>query len=112
MIDRTIQLADHSANIVKRTPQLELMCEPQLSTVVFRYVPGDPAIDSDELNATLRQCLFNRGLAVIGHTRVRNRQSLKFTCMNPTVTQHQLEELLRTIVTQGTGIEDSINHRA
>ena len=112
MIDRTIQLADHSANIVKRTPQLELMCEPQLSTVVFRYVPGDPAIDSDELNARLRQRLFNRGLAIIGHTRVRNRQSLKFTCMNPTVTEHQLEELLRTIVTQGTEIEDSINHRA
>jgi L-2,4-diaminobutyrate decarboxylase len=112
MIDRTIQLADHSANIVKRTPQLELMCEPQLSTVVFRYAPGDPAIDSDELNARLRQRLFNRGLAIIGHTRVRNRQSLKFTCMNPTVTEHQLEELLRTIVTQGTEIEDSINHRA
>jgi L-2,4-diaminobutyrate decarboxylase len=112
MIDRTIQLADHSANIVKQTPQLELMCEPQLSTVVFRYVAADPAIDSDKLNATLRQRLFNRGLAVIGHTRVRNRQSLKFTCMNPTVTEHQLEELLRTIVTQGSEIEDSINPRA
>ena len=111
MIDRTIQLAEHSANIVKRTPQLELMCEPQISTVVFRYVPTDPQKDSDQINAALRQTLFNRGLAVIGHTRVRNRQSLKFTCMNPSVTENQMEDLLRTIVAQGIETEASINHR-
>jgi L-2,4-diaminobutyrate decarboxylase len=111
MIDRTIQLAEHSANIVKRTPQLELMCEPQLSTVVFRYVPADPQKDSDQINAVIRQTLFNRGLAVIGHTRVRNRQSLKFTCMNPTVTENRLEELFRIIVTQGTETEASITPR-
>jgi L-2,4-diaminobutyrate decarboxylase len=111
MIDRTIQLAEHSANIVKRTPQLELMCEPQLSTVVFRYVPADPQKDSDQINAVIRQTLFNRGLAIIGHTRVRNRQSLKFTCMNPTVTENRLEELFRIIVTQGTETEASITPR-
>ena len=86
------------------------MCEPQLSTVVFRYVPADPQKDSDQINAVLRQTLLNRGLAVIGHTRVRNRQSLKFTCMNPTVTENQLEELLRTIVAQGVETEASITH--
>jgi L-2,4-diaminobutyrate decarboxylase len=111
MIDRTVELARHSANLVMQTPQLELMCEPQLSTVVFRYVPANPAIDSDELNASLRQRLFNRGLAVVGHTRVRNRQSLKFTCMNPTVTENQMEDLLRLIVAQGVETEASINHR-
>jgi glutamate/tyrosine decarboxylase-like PLP-dependent enzyme len=79
--------------------------------VVFRYVPADPQKDSDQINAVIRQTLFNRGLAVIGHTRVRNRQSLKFTCMNPTVTDNRLEELFRIIVTQGTETEASITPR-
>jgi L-2,4-diaminobutyrate decarboxylase len=111
MIDRTVELAVHSANVVQQTPQLELMCEPQLSTVVFRYVPADPENDSDQINASLRQTLFNRGLAVIGHTRVRNRQCLKFTCMNPTVTENQMEDLIRTVVRQGAEIEAEIYPR-
>ena len=107
MIDRTIELADHTAQVVRDTPQLELMCEPQLSTVVFRYVPCRPELDPDHINATLRQHLFDRGLAVIGHTRVRNRQCLKFTCMNPTVTETQMEGLIRKVTDRGGGIESS-----
>ncbi len=100
MIDRLIELAEYAAKVIRSTPRLELMCEPQLSTVVFRYVPARTGADSDQLNATLRQRLFDRGLAVIGHTRVRVRQCLKFTCMNPVVTESQMEELIRIILRQ------------
>lgn len=103
MIERTIALAEHTANVVRSTPQLELICEPQLSTVVFRYVPSHG--DADKLNAAVRRRLFDRGLAVVGHTRVRDRQCLKLTCMNPVTTENQLEALVRIIVEQGTEIE-------
>jgi L-2,4-diaminobutyrate decarboxylase len=105
MIDRTLALAAHAAETVRNTPQLELMCDPQLSTVVFRYVPSK--LDADQLNSTLRQALFDQGLAVIGHTRVRNRQCLKFTCMNPVTTEDQLEGLINTIVAEGEKIESA-----
>jgi L-2,4-diaminobutyrate decarboxylase len=101
MIDRTITLAEHAARAVRATPRLELLCEPQLSTVVFRYIPSAAELDSDRINANLRQRLFDRGLAVIGHTRVRNRQCLKLTCMNPTGTESQMEELIRLVVDTG-----------
>jgi L-2,4-diaminobutyrate decarboxylase len=107
MIDRTLALAAHAAETVRNTPQLELMCDPQLSTVVFRYVPSKPKLDADQLNSTLRQALFDQGLAVIGHTRVRNRQCLKFTCMNPVTTEDQLEDLINTIVAEGKKIESA-----
>jgi L-2,4-diaminobutyrate decarboxylase len=103
MIERTLRLAEHAANLVRSTPQLELISEPQLTTVVFRYLPSNG--DADELNATVRRRLFDRGLAVVGHTRVRQRQCLKFTCMNPVTTENQLEALLRIIVEQGEEIE-------
>ena len=105
MIDRTIELAEHAAAVIRKTPKLELMCDPQLSTVVFRYVPSRPGKDSDLINATLRQRLFDRGLAVIGHTRVRNSQCLKFTCMNPTIANSQMEGLIRTITDEAAEIE-------
>jgi L-2,4-diaminobutyrate decarboxylase len=105
MIDRTIKLAEHAARVVRATPRLELLCEPQLSTVVFRYIPSAVELDSDRINANLRQHLFDRGLAVIGHTRVRNRQCLKLTCMNPTTSEGQMEELIRLVVDTGKELQ-------
>jgi L-2,4-diaminobutyrate decarboxylase len=107
MIDRTVELAAYAARTISITPQLELLCEPQLSTVVFRYVPTPSGSDSDQTNASIRQRLFDRGLAVIGHTRVNNRQCLKFTCMNPTVTENQMDELICMIVAAGAEIESA-----
>jgi glutamate/tyrosine decarboxylase-like PLP-dependent enzyme len=96
MIDRTISLANWAADVIRRTPQLELMGDPQLSTVVFRLLA--PSQNVDALNVAVRRRLFESGRAVIGHTRVRNRQCLKFTCMNPSVTEAQIEALIQAIL--------------
>jgi len=101
MIDRTITLAHHAAEVMRDAGDLELVCSPQLSTVVFRYVAGATGSDIDRINAEIRQRLFDRGLAVIGHTRVRGRQCLKFTCMNPTATQADMEALIELIRSEG-----------
>ncbi len=95
MIERTIALANHAAGLIRRTPLLQLMCEPQLSTVVFRMLPSGADSDADHLNTAVRQRLFDSGQAVIGHCRARNHQCLKFTCMNPTVTEAEMEALIQ-----------------
>jgi L-2,4-diaminobutyrate decarboxylase len=105
MIDRTVALAQHSAAVIRNTPNLSLVCEPQLSTVVFRYVPTRDTLDADQLNFSIRQRLFETGTAVIGHTRVRHQQCLKFTCMNPSVTHAHMEALIGKIVDQGKALE-------
>jgi len=105
MIDRTIELAATAAKIIRAHPRLELVGEPELSAVVFRYMPAQPAIDAGRVNAAIRQRLFDLGLAVIGHTRVQNRQCLKFTCMNPAVTEGQMEEFIELVVDQGREVE-------
>jgi len=105
MIDATVELAAHAAAFIRRNRHLELIAEPTLGCVVFRYRPAKPEIDSNSLNAGLRQQLFDEGLAVIGHTIVRGRQCLKLTCMNPTVSTEQIEELLRVVVEHGEEME-------
>jgi L-2,4-diaminobutyrate decarboxylase len=106
MVDRTIELAAHAAQLIRKNPALELLHNPQYGCVVFRYRPAQPDADANALNATLRQKLFDGGVAVIGHTRVRGRQCLKFTCMNPTVTEKQIEDLIDQIVEQGRALEN------
>jgi L-2,4-diaminobutyrate decarboxylase len=106
MIDRTIELAAHAARSIRANPALELLHEPRYGCVVFRYRPSRPDADSDALNTALRQKLFERGVAVLGHTRVRGRQCLKFTCMNPMTSEKDLDTLLRHIVEQGRALEN------
>ena len=106
MIDRTMALASHAATVIRGPRDLELVCEPQLSTVVFRYIPSRPESDGDRINSEIRQALFDRGLAVIGHTRVRGRQCLKLTCMNPAATEADLEKLIELIRAQGRACAD------
>ena len=101
MIDRTIMLANHAAAVIRASRDLELVCEPQLSTVVFRYIPSRPESNTDRINTEIRQNLFHRGAAVIGHTRVRGRQCLKLTCMNPGTTEADMEKLVELIRSQG-----------
>jgi L-2,4-diaminobutyrate decarboxylase len=105
MIDATIDLAAHAADHIRRTQRLELIHQPALSCVVFRYLPENSAIDPNILNARLRQRLFETGEAVIGHTIVRGKQCLKLTCMNPCVSKHQIEDLLRLVTEQGQKLE-------
>lgn len=105
MIDRTVELASFAAQAVSRTSSLQLVHGASLSTVVFRYVPERKGLDEDGLNAVIRQRLFDRGTAVIGHTRVRGRQCLKFTFMNPSVSEGQIEELVGMVIEQGRELE-------
>jgi L-2,4-diaminobutyrate decarboxylase len=107
MIEATIDLAAHAADFVRGSRRLELICEPSLSCVLFRYRPANPEIDSNSFNAGLRQQLFEQGLAVIGHTIVRGRQCLKLTCMNPTASKQQIEKLLRIVLERGQEMETS-----
>jgi len=106
MINRTINVAACAAKAIRNTPRLQLLHEPELSTAVFRYKPSRADLDVDGLNATLRQRLFDSGVAVIGHTRVQGRQCLKFTCMNPTLSDGQMEDLVRTVARQGERLEE------
>jgi len=105
MIDATIDLAAHAADFIGKNERFELVHQPTLSCVVFRYVPANAAVDSNLLNAELRQSLFEKGLAVIGHTIVRGRQCLKLTCMNPTVSQGQVQALMKMVAEHGQQIE-------
>lgn len=101
LIDQTIALANYAVELIRVADDLELVSEPQLSTVVFRYIPPNSGPDAERVNAQVPQSLFNNGMAVIGHTRVKGRQCLKLTCMNPTATEANMKQLIEIIRSEG-----------
>jgi L-2,4-diaminobutyrate decarboxylase len=100
MVDRTLALATYAADYIRENSSLELIHQPELGCVVFRYRPGEKS-NTDRLNRELRENLFHRGVAVLGHTRVRGQQCLKLTCMNPMTSEKDLQALLDLVVEEG-----------
>ncbi|MEU2247685.1 aminotransferase class I/II-fold pyridoxal phosphate-dependent enzyme [Streptomyces sp. NPDC019224] len=89
LIDRTCATAHHLADLITRTPGLELHDRPTISTVLFRPTDAD-----DHTVATVRRTLLTRGHAVLGRTHTHGRLWLKATLLNPHTTPDDLHRLL------------------
>ncbi len=95
-LDRVLDLAREAARIVDAAPDMELVAEPVLSTVLFRHRPpgaGDGE-DADRLVEAVRTALFDSGRAVIASTVLDGRRCLKFTFLNPATTAEDVEQVL------------------
>ncbi|MFG2623563.1 pyridoxal phosphate-dependent decarboxylase family protein [Streptomyces sp. NPDC048473] len=96
LIDRTVAAAHHLADLIAKTPTLDLYDRPTISTVLFRPTDAD-----DNTVATIRRALLTRGHAVLGRAHTDGRLWLKATLLNPHTTPDDLRTLL-----------DLVNHLA
>ncbi|MFC4098568.1 pyridoxal phosphate-dependent decarboxylase family protein [Paenibacillus xanthanilyticus] len=106
MVDQTIRIASGTARLIEREPALELMAEPELGTVVFRYKTacGEGA-RSDAVNAGIRDALLEEGACILARTRVNGRLCLKLTILNPLTTLAHTARMLRLAVLAGERLE-------
>lgn len=79
--------------------RFEVVLRPQLSTLVFRYLPSGSATpeDCDRVNLQVREALFDSGEAVVAGTTVGGRHYLKFTLLNPATSLEDIAEVLELI---------------
>jgi len=84
----------------------EVIHEPALSTIVFRYIIPDLEEDSmlDSLNLDIKKHLFESGKASVASTKVNGKVYLKFTLLNPKTTAEDIEHVLELIRQQGETI--------
>jgi len=69
-----LDLAQHFAAQVDRIAQLELMNDPQLNIVAFRYNPGDLSDEElDELNDKLGEAVLADGRFLVGTSKIGPR---------------------------------------
>ena len=77
-------LARSSFVTLKQDREFELVHEPELSTLVFRFI--DPQLDDEQLNTLnyqIKDELFKQGECAIARTKFRDINYLKFTLLNP-----------------------------
>ncbi|MFJ4961334.1 pyridoxal phosphate-dependent decarboxylase family protein [Streptomyces sp. NPDC088729] len=99
LFDEVCDLAAEGWRLLAADPRFDVVVEPQLSTLVFRYVPSDAAspADIDRANLHARKALFASGEAVVAGTEVGDRQYLKFTLLNPETTVRDIAAVLDLI---------------
>ncbi|MGW5848257.1 pyridoxal phosphate-dependent decarboxylase family protein [Streptomyces sp. NPDC055254] len=96
LFDEVIDLAAAGWDVIEADPRFEVVVEPQISTLVFRYSPeGEVRQDVvDEANLHARKALFASGEAVVAGTKVDGKQYLKFTLLNPQTTTADIAAVL------------------
>jgi L-2,4-diaminobutyrate decarboxylase len=99
LVDETLELADDAASLVESADDFELVREPTLNAVVFRYRPRVEMSEGSvgRLNAAIRRRLLDDGRAVVARTEVDDVTSLKFTLLNPTATPDDVAAMLDVI---------------
>lgn len=98
IIDNGVTLAQQVAQYIQQHPALELVMQPQLASVLFRYRP-EALKQSDDaeialLNQKIGDALLASGRANLGVTEHQGMTCLKMTLLNPVVT---LEDIVRLL---------------
>ncbi|MFF9015097.1 pyridoxal phosphate-dependent decarboxylase family protein [Streptomyces sp. NPDC014870] len=99
LFDEVCDLARDGFDLLAADPRYDVVVEPQLSTLVYRYIPEavtSPA-EIDRANLYARKALFASGEAVVAGTKVDGRQYLKFTLLNPETTVADIAAVLDLI---------------
>ncbi|MFD3663471.1 pyridoxal phosphate-dependent decarboxylase family protein [Streptomyces sp. NPDC058659] len=99
LFDEVCDLAREGFALLAADPRYDVVVEPQLSTLVYRYIPEavtSPA-EIDRANLYARKALFASGEAVVAGTKVDGRQYLKFTLLNPETTAADIAAVLDLI---------------
>ncbi|OCC08780.1 aspartate aminotransferase family protein [Streptomyces sp. PTY087I2] len=99
LFDEVCDLAAEGWKLLAADPRFDVVVQPQLSTLVFRYIPSGAVSpdDIDRANLHARKALFASGEAIVAGTKVGDRQYLKFTLLNPETTAHDIATVLDLI---------------
>ncbi|MBO8193983.1 aspartate aminotransferase family protein [Streptomyces oryzae] len=87
LFDEVVDRAADAWRLLDADERFEVVVEPQLSTLVFRWLPGNglagDATLTERANLHAREALFASGEAIVAGTVVDGRHYLKFTLLNP-----------------------------
>ncbi|MCR4949454.1 MAG: aspartate aminotransferase family protein [Treponema sp.] len=90
IITTSMDNAAYLYSILKNDDDFEVITEPEISSVVFRYKKGS---DPDTINKKVRRTLIHEHGTIIGQTVSNGHVCLKFTLLNPRITHAKLDEL-------------------
>lgn len=114
IITKSMENAQFLYKTISKNENFETLCEPEISSVVFRWKGNaeqnggsenaneesdneNSHEESDEINKKVRRKLLHEHGIVIGQTKADDKVFLKFTLLNPLVTEEKLVALVELI---------------
>jgi L-2,4-diaminobutyrate decarboxylase len=112
LFDEVVDRAAAAWRMLSEDPRFDVVTEPQLSTLVFRFLPPTDAPRSlgDEVNLHAREALLASGEAVVASTVVDGGHYLKFTLLNPETSLSDIGTVL-DLIAEYAGRHLAENHR-
>jgi L-2,4-diaminobutyrate decarboxylase len=116
--DQVLDIAEQAYYMLDNEPCIEVLHKPELSALVFRYLPQKQSdynheikseIDTCSINEAIRKALFKRGEQIIASTKVNGLSYLKITLLNPQLELEQLVELIEIIKRIGNDLIKSFD---
>lgn len=109
MFDDVIALAKQSYQIMNADGNIDVLTQPSISTLVFRFHPAHSSVKPIETdreflnhcNEHIRKALFKKGNTVIAGTKVNGDSYLKFTLLNPQTQVQDMEAIINQIKHEG-----------
>ena len=99
-IDQVIDLAERSADLLKKDGEFELLNTPETSAIVFRFIPLEKKLSpgqASHLNTHIRKSMFSEGQALLASTKINDEVYLKFTLLNPLTQLEDIREIIALI---------------
>ena len=99
MLRSHISLATHFEQVIRESPDFELITERSLSIVCFRYNPGDvPEESLEQFNHSIQNRLNASGQAYLSQTAINGKFALRFVPATTYVTLKDVDETWQLIV--------------
>lgn len=102
IVEHCLDIAAHFASVVRASGDLELMNDPRLNIVSFRFNPGGHSDEElDVLNQRLGEIVIDDGRFLVGTSRMGPRTIFRPAFSNWRTRNEDVEELARVVASLG-----------
>ncbi len=109
IVEHCLDIARHFAAIVRQTKQLELMNDPQLNVVAFRFNPGGQTEEQlDALNVKLGAAMLDDGRFLVGTSRMGKRTIFRPAFSNWRTRNEDVEEFAEVVLEVAAGMDRAL----
>jgi aromatic-L-amino-acid decarboxylase len=99
MVEKNCRQAQYLAKLVEANPPLELLVQPTLNVVCFRYrASGMSAEELDQLNRDIVADLQERGIAAPSTTRIHGKLAIRVAITNHRSKREDFDLLVKSIL--------------
>ncbi|MBD1371876.1 aspartate aminotransferase family protein [Hazenella sp. IB182357] len=96
LIESTLHITQYTASTLAHHAHFEIKNRtPHMNAIVFRYLPKHGDING--INLAIRQHLLASGEIVLAKTKVKDEVYLKFTLLNPRITETDIDHMIHLI---------------